>query len=284
VVTRCIVARTETGVQGKKLAARSLEGAGHSYALRVLDRLFDTLDQLAVEPATLSEMSLRLGLHRTTVFRLMSNLESRGYVRRDSLTGRYHLGIKLFHLGSRVLQEDFPVDRLRPLLQELASRVGRTAQFWLRSGNEAVCIDQASGPGDYKLMGRIGCRLPLNCGGAGSLLLAFAPEPVLTDVFSLPLPRISAKTATSHSWLRESLEGIRRDGYVVAPGEDPMVHRVIAAPVFNSLGHADLAVTILTAQGDDIPRLCGVVVETCNRMSSLLGYDLDGEGSRRSAG
>ncbi len=63
-----------------------------------------------------------------------------------------------------------------------------------------------------------------------------------------------------------------------------MVYRVIAAPVFNSLGHANLAVVILTAQDDDIPLLCGVVVETCNRMSGLLGYDLDSEGSRRSAG
>src|SRR3981081_3594375 len=66
---------------------------GDTYALQVLNRVFDILDVLAAEPAPIAAVSTSLALHRSTVFRLLANLERRGFVRKDELSGAYSLGM-----------------------------------------------------------------------------------------------------------------------------------------------------------------------------------------------
>src|SRR5688572_8523651 len=106
--------------RGRSIPAKATE-LGSGYAVQVLDRVFSILDLLAERPAGVAEISSGLGLHRATVFRLLANLRQRGYVRRDANTGTFSLGMQLFRLGTKALEEQFPVHRLRPLLEKLAA-------------------------------------------------------------------------------------------------------------------------------------------------------------------
>src|SRR5262245_21423022 len=123
------------------------------YAVQVLDRAFRILELLAERSASVNEISAKLGLHRATVFRLLANLSQRGYVRKDERTGTYSLGMQLFRLGTRALGEEFPAHRLRYSLKELAATSEHTAQLWVRSGQEALCVDQVESPRDLRVVG-----------------------------------------------------------------------------------------------------------------------------------
>jgi DNA-binding IclR family transcriptional regulator len=260
------------------MVALQSEQAG-GYGIQVLDRVFRILEALADRPARVPALSSQLGLHRATVFRLLVNLERHGYVRRDDLTGVYSLGLELFRLGSKALEEQFPVQRLRPLLQGLTFATGHTAQLWLRSGHEALCADQVESPGDLRVVGRIGRRLPLNSGAVGKVLLAFAPEAVVDAFLSGPLSRVSPRTVAEPELLRAELGAIQAQGWAQSEGETRVRSWAVAAPVYNALGAVEVCVCILAVE-NELPAATlelarQEVARTAGEMSHVLGYDVE---------
>lgn len=247
----------------------------NGYAVQALDRAFRILELLAESPATATEIAGRLALHRSTVFRMLSNLEQRGYVRRDEMTGAYSLGIKLFQLGTKALQEEFPIHRLHPVLAELAETTGQTAQLWLRSGFEALCLDQVEPPRDFRVVGRVGRRLPLNSGAVSKVLLAFA-TPVLREQFLAgPLTQLNASSVDPEA-LRAELDMVRFRGFAVSDGAIRISSKAVAAPVFNALGEVELAVCILAPAEEvhdgNLQDIASAVMDAARRLSHILGY------------
>lgn len=262
-------------------AARRRQGTatanGRAYALQVLDRVCDVLDYLAARPATLTEISAHLALNRSTVFRILVNLERRGLVQRDEATSAYRLGIQLFEWGAQALHEQLSIERLRPLLDELAAETEYTAQLWVRAGLEALCVDQVESPRDYRVVGRIGRRIALHVGAVGKVLLAFAPPRIQERVLAGPLVDALGR-ATERAALQAELARIRRDGCAVYTGEHRLISWAVAAPVVNALGAADAAVVVVAGAAEDEPpapsldQVRAAVIRTAARMSQTLQF------------
>ena len=74
------------------------------YTIQVLAKTLDLLDVLGQTRAglTLAELSKRLDLPKSSVFRYLVTLEARGYVERLPETDRYRLGLRLFEIGTLV--------------------------------------------------------------------------------------------------------------------------------------------------------------------------------------
>jgi DNA-binding IclR family transcriptional regulator len=251
-------------------------GQDDTYAVQALDRAFRILELLGERPLRAAEIGLRLGLHRSTVFRLLSNLERWGYVRRNPADGSHALGLRLFELGSRAVQDEIPVYRLRGGLADLAETTGHTAQLWIRSGREAVCLDQVEPQRDVRVTGQIGRRLPLNCGAVSKVLLAFAPLAQREQFLARPLPRLSPGSVTDPAALRTELARIRVEGCAITDGELRASSKAVAAPVFNAAGEVVLAVCILALAAEidagNIAEVTAAVVEAGRRLSAELGY------------
>ncbi|HEX8993022.1 MAG TPA: helix-turn-helix domain-containing protein, partial [Anaerolineales bacterium] len=66
-------------------------------AVRAVDRALDVLLCFTAEHPnlTLTQISERIGIHKSTVHRLLGTLESKRFVERDEATGSYHLGLGL---------------------------------------------------------------------------------------------------------------------------------------------------------------------------------------------
>jgi DNA-binding IclR family transcriptional regulator len=261
--------------------ARRRQGAattnGRTYALQVLDRVCDVLDYLAARPATLTEISTHLALNRSTVFRILVNLERRGLVQRDEPSGAYRLGIQLFEWGAQALQGQLSIERLRPLLDELAAETEYTAQLWVRAGLEALCVDQVESPRDYRVVGRIGRRMALHVGAVGKVLLAFAPPRIQERVLAGPLVDALGR-ATERTALQAELARIRHEGCAVYTGEHRLISWAVAAPVVNALGAADAAVVVVAGAAEDEPpapslaQVRAAVIRTAARMSQRLHF------------
>lgn len=145
---------------------------------QTLDRGLRVLKVLAEVPEgmTVTEISQRLGVNRTVVYRLISTLEQHTLVRRDS-RGRLFVGLGVLHLASAVqpLLRDLAV----PVLRSLAEAIGCTAHLTVADGDEALALAVVEPTWtDFHVSYRIGSRHPLSAGAAGKAIGLLADEAV----------------------------------------------------------------------------------------------------------
>jgi DNA-binding IclR family transcriptional regulator len=133
--------------------------------LRVLKLLADTDHGL-----TVTELSTKLGVNRTVVYRLLATLEQHSLVRRD-LGGRARVGLGVLRLGRQV--HPLVREAALPALRALAEEVGATAHLTLVDGSEALAVAVVEPSWtDYHVAYRAGFRHPLDRGAAGRAILA----------------------------------------------------------------------------------------------------------------
>jgi DNA-binding IclR family transcriptional regulator len=258
------MAKARTSAQTKQSDGR--------YGLQVLDRVFDLLDQLAAEPATVAELSSRLDLHRSTVFRLLANLSARGYAVKNEGDGTYRLGMRFFYLGTRALRERIPVQQLRPFLETLAAATGHTTQLWMREATVVTCVDQVESPADLRVVGRVGRTFPIHAATVGRAILAHCSPSIVDRALSGRIEKLSARTETDPAKIRRELNHIRSQGYADAAGENPLIAEVIAAAVLDLDGSSDLGVAVLLPSHEQNQRAIGDQVRACaDAMAQDLG-------------
>ncbi|MCT4655704.1 MAG: IclR family transcriptional regulator [Cohaesibacter sp.] len=160
---------------------------------------------------SLRELAEATGLYKSTILRLCASLERFHYIRKDE-EGRYHLGPGLWRLGSLYRKNFAAGDQIRPELRYLTRVTGETSSFFVREGDQRLCLYRENSKKEVRHHLDEGLRLPLKMGGTGRILLAFS----------------GARGAPYDS--------IRIDGYYVSLGErDPDLFSV-AIPVFNARG------------------------------------------------
>jgi DNA-binding IclR family transcriptional regulator len=137
--------------------------------LRVLKLLADTDHGL-----TVTELSQRLGVNRTVVYRLLATLEQHSLIRRD-LGGRARVGLGVLRLGRQV--HPLVREAALPALRSLAEDIGATAHLTLVDGAEALTVAVAEPTWtDFHVAHRPGHRHRLDQGAAGQAILAARRE------------------------------------------------------------------------------------------------------------
>jgi DNA-binding IclR family transcriptional regulator len=138
--------------------------------LRVLKLLADTDHGL-----TVTELSQKLGVNRTVVYRLLATLEQHALVRRD-LGGRARVGLGVLRLGRQV--HPLVREAALPALRSLAEDIGATAHLTLVDGTEALAVAVVEPTWtDYHVAYRAGFRHSLDRGAAGKAILSGRRQP-----------------------------------------------------------------------------------------------------------
>ena len=139
---------------------------------QTLDRGLRVLRVLAESPEglTVTELSGRLQVNRTVVYRLISTLEQHGLVRRDARS-RLFVGLGVLHLASAV--QPLLRDLAMPVLRSLAETLGSTAHLTVADGDEALALAVVEPTWtDFHVAYRSGARHRLDQGAAGRAILA----------------------------------------------------------------------------------------------------------------
>ena len=137
---------------------------------QTLDRGLRVLRVLAESPEglTVTELSNRLQVNRTVVYRLISTLEQHGLVRRDARS-RLFVGLGVLHLASGV--QPLLRDLAMPVLRGLAESLGSTAHLTVADGEEALALAVVEPSWtDFHVSYRVGARHPLTQGAAGKAI------------------------------------------------------------------------------------------------------------------
>lgn len=126
---------------------------------------------------TLAELAKRTGLYKSTLLRLAASLERAKFLMRVEGSG-YSLGSALLLLGERY-QTSFDLGaHVLPALKRLVDETGESASFYVREGEERVCLYRVNSLA-HRVLHYVtpGTRLELLTGAAGRILMAFTePE------------------------------------------------------------------------------------------------------------
>jgi DNA-binding IclR family transcriptional regulator len=264
--------RSTNGRNGAAAGTRSVERA-----LEVLR----AVGEARAEPG-LSELADDLGLHKTTVFRLLGALERAEFVVRDDDRQRYQLGPALFRLATQARRATGLHEAARPELEALAHDVGETATLEVLVGDEVLILDEVHGRFLVGGSPEVGMRWPAHATSTGKVLLAAAavevergrPAPRRAPSAGR-LARLGPHTITSRAALERELAKVRRDGYAVGLEELEPGFIAIGAPVRNAHGRTVAAVSV----GGPKARLGGARLRTAtvrvrtaaDRISRRLG-------------
>lgn len=250
-----------------------------SYHLACVERVMNALD--AFTPDTpelrLTDLSERLSLPKSQVLRIVSTLESGGYLDRDPETKRYRLGIRVFQLGM-IVREELDLCRVaRPILVALASETLETIGLIAANPTGPICVDVIQSPKELRVYIHVGRQMPWNAGTSGKVILAFMPEEQREAILvASRFRRFTDHTVTDPDQLRGLLNTIREDGHHVAAQDLDEDAAGVAAPLFDHdgriVGAISLSAPMSRMCGDDLERLICKVREATAEVSRQFGY------------
>ena len=231
------------------------------------------------EPSlTAPELARRLGVPRSTVFRLLVTLENMGFVERTADGRAHRLGLAVLRLGFEYLGSLGIVELGRPLLERLRDDTGHAASLVVRDGRDIVYLQRAASLSPFASSVTIGTRLPAHATVLGHVLLGDLSLSQLRALFpEAQLQGSSANTPANADALFELVQQTRARGYVLAEGFFEPHICTVAAPVFGDNGHVVAAIG-LTVPGGRIPEeqrasLVAQVRGAATQLSTLLNFD-----------
>lgn len=227
-----------------------------------------------------NEIARRVGLHKSTVSRLLATLERHGFVARSPDNGGVSLGISLVALASPLIANMDLVKAGRPILDRLADECGETVSLSIWTGDEAVMVEQTMGARAVTHIARHGGRVPGHCTASGKVLLANLPAAEQKAYFAKELVGYTPNTIVSPEALRRQFAEIRARGYAINDQEYDLESCGVAAGVRNARG------AVISALAAAVPKhrfserhqaeLVRDIMRCADELSARMGYSTAG--------
>src|SRR6476620_4585242 len=191
--------------------------SGQHGGVQSVDRALLVLEILARDGhAGVSEIADEMGIHKSTVSRLLGSLVSREMVHQNSERGKYQLGFGILRLASSIPGRLRLVQEARPVLESLAEELKETVNLAVLRSNFAVNVDQAMGPSTLATYDWVGSLTPLHATSSGKVLLAALSADERDQIYKkVGLTSRTSRTVTDRAELDKQLLDISRQGYAV---------------------------------------------------------------------
>ncbi|MFC6880791.1 MULTISPECIES: IclR family transcriptional regulator [Actinomadura] len=256
---------------------RAEQAGGYRERNSTADRALDIL--LLFEDARLTvggqEVADHLGVARSTAYRYLQSLVSSGLIEEHRPAG-YRLGPRVFELA-RLARKGLGLSEIaRPVMRELADRVGEAVLLTRRTGATVVCLEREETDRPVRLSYERGHVLPVNAGASAMVLLAWAPDAEIDEILlHSGLPKFTGATVTDAGVLRERLAAIRERGTAVSRGELDADVLGVAAPIRNADGEVVAAVSVAALShrvpDERVPRVVAAVEQAGTEITEKLG-------------
>lgn len=202
-----------------------------SSGVKSSERTLDVLELLAVSTTqpTLTEMSRILGLPKSSLYKLLSTMERRGWIESDDVTHtRYRIGLRALLAGSRYVDADAIVQLTEPLLNSLSEQFSEATHLGRLEGSDVVYLAKRESTHPLRMYSAVGRRLPAHATAMGKAMLAQRTWDEVDALLPDPLAALTVHTITSRPALRDELERVRERGYAVDDQESADMLRAVA--------------------------------------------------------
>jgi IclR family acetate operon transcriptional repressor len=207
--------------------------------MRVLEELARSQTEVC-----LKDLAQRVGLVKSSVFRILFSLKELGFVEQKAANGSYRLTVKvhtlvrgsassptLIHIAQRYLRA------LRDHLQE---------SVWLAEWRRGavILIDVVEARHPLRLSFTLGDHCPLHATALGKSIAAHMDPVTLESSLGRRLQRYTAQTKTNRQELLAELARVRDQGFALNREEILEGAILVGAPVFDSLSRAFAAISV----------------------------------------
>jgi len=248
------------------------------HKLKPIERAFAILDLFTHERKFLSFTDIvhYSGLPKATVFRLTRTLEENGLLQKARNIKDWIIGPRLIGKLALLMNQNVVAcsyDHMR----WLRDKTHETVCLWQRVGNMRVCILQLESTNELRMVAEPGKSVPLYCGGAGKILLAYMSSQELDEYFKqVPLEPVGARTILSENRLRCELSRIKTEGISVGVNERTPNGVGIAAPLYTADGQIEhclsLYLPVLRFSHKVKKQMIPLLKEVASNISADLGF------------
>ncbi len=226
----------------------------------------------------LLELSQRVMMSKSTVYRFLQTMKSLGYVAQEGESEKYSLTLKLFELGARALQN---VDLVRSAdiqMRELSRLTKETIHLGALDEDSIVYIHKIDSM--YNLQNVLAYWPPQpavqyrDWQGAAGMARSQRSGQILDGV---EYKRSTERTITSTEELLKVLDGVREQGYGEDNEEQEEGLRCIGVPVFDRFGVVIAGLThsfpTLRFSEERLHEYVAMLHQAARKISEQMGYN-----------
>ena len=239
------------------------------------------------------EIAKKLGIPRSTVFRLIQTLEYMGFLEKVKNSSDFRLGVGVLSLGFEFLASLEVTELARPVLEQLRDDTGYSAHLVIRNGWDVVFVVKAAAKTTFASSVNIGTRLPAHGTILGRMLLADLSEAELKQVYPTgKLSKFSDQTPTTLVDLTQVLDEDRARGYAISEAYFENGIGSVAVPVRDGTTRVVATINVTYQDGtvdraDVKGKILTRVLQAANELSQQMDYRptaKSGSGNMRNMG
>ncbi len=214
-------------------------------AVQSVDRALTVLEIIGkLGSAGVTEIAGELGVHKSTVSRLVAVLESRGFVEQLADRGKYRLGFAIVRLaGSTSARMDLAKEG-QAICDRLAQQTGETTNLAILDGDRIVNVVEAVGPAEIALRSWVGQNCPAHATSSGKALLSGLEDEALRALLDDALAGFTPHTLSSLDDLLDQLRTVRSSGWAAACEELEIGLNAVGAPIRDASGTVVAALSV----------------------------------------
>ena len=259
----------------------SLEERRAKYSVPALEKALDVLEYLSEQAVPLTQAQLARALKRQAgeIFRMLACLESRGYLRREPVTGAYSLTLKLFELSRTHSPYELLLKVAQPLMRGLAEEVRESCHLSVIHHGRVLVLAQAESPRPFRLSVEVGSlHSPMNT-TSGRVLLGNMDDGIRDEILGREKSWTQEKPVVRLAFLKR-LAAIRARGYERAEGERFVGALDIGVPVGSPLSSMKAALTIAMLKekgGGSLEDMLPALQQCADAIALQAGLKREGE-------
>lgn len=215
--------------------------------VQALERGLNLLQLLGKrDSASLSDLSLQMGLPASTAYRLLSTLQKLEFVAFDETSQEWSVGIEAFTVGSSYSNRANLVEASRGIMRELMQDTGETANLAVLTDSGYVTfLTQMESTHPIRAFHLPGTRSHAHSSGIGKALLAELSRAQVEKVLQKTgLQEFTTKTLTQPKALFEDLQNIYCRGWSFDDEERHLGMRCVASAIHDVRAEAIAGVSI----------------------------------------
>lgn len=225
---------------------------------------------------TVSELSRRLAIPKSTTHNLLRTLQSLDFLTQDPAGKQFRLGPRVFELGLVFSHITQMVAMAYPRLRRLAEQTRETVKLATISGGEVLILAAVESPFQLHTRGDVGRRAPLHCTSLGKAMLASLADSEIREIVAHQgLAPLTARTITSLASLEEEIRRIRVVGHAIDWEENEEGVCCVAACIPDPQGRLVAAISVSgpvsRIKEDSLPGLGTQVVEAARLIAESFG-------------
>lgn len=266
-----------------ELAEVNAEGEmSSSYLVPGLERGLRILSEFTAREPELGapELSKRIGIPRTTTFRLLQTLEALGFLERAGGDRRFRLGLGVLRLGFEYLNSLEVTEVSTPVLERLRDATGLSTHLLVRDQRDVIFVAkaQAREPMFSSVKVHVGTRLPAHATVHGQILMGDLTLNELKQLYPEgKLERFTDQTPKTVEELHKRIRTTAMLGYATSEASFERGISVVTAPVRDHTGNIVAALTATVPRSDLgetaereplVTAVCGAALDVSQR----LGY------------